>query len=272
MTSKEAIEKKIDELKSLADEIETGALKLIQETPLEYEPEGPTYAPSPSFYRWKMVPDNLRSLQRETERKYQIWYSTAHQLVKENLPEREKEFVSYYQIGAYLFYSHGNGMIQWLRLINEQDTSDKTKIKDNFIKIFDIQLNILLSIPYVLDSRELDLRKIIAADFIESELDKAEYLYKNNFERCAGVIAGVALERHLQVLCDKYKIEYKHNDTIEPLAQALSKAGKIDSTELKNFIHLGGIRNDCAHPKDIPEEDLKGRAKEIIEKVKKLTL
>jgi hypothetical protein len=97
-------------------------------------------------------------------------------------------------------------------------------------------------------------------------------LYKSKFERCAGVIAGVALERYLQVLCDKYKIEYKHNDTIEPLAQVLSTAGKIDSTELKNFIHLGGIRNDCAHPKDITEEDLRVRAKELIEKVKKLTL
>jgi hypothetical protein len=272
MSSKEAIEKQINELKALADEIETGALQLIQETPLEYVPEGPSYAPSPSYYRWKMVPDHLKSLQRETERKYQIWYSTACQLIKENLPEREKEFVSRYQIKGYLFYSHGNGMIQWLRLFNEQDTSDKAQIIDNFIKTFDIQLNILLSIPFVLDSRELDLRKIIAADFIESELDKAEYLYKNKFERCAGVIAGVALERYLQVLCDKYKIEYKHNDTIEPLAQALHAEGKIDSTELKKFLHLGGIRNDCAHPKDIPEEDLKGRARELIEKVKKLTL
>jgi hypothetical protein len=115
-----------------------------------------------------MVPDNLRYLQRETERKYQIWYSTAFQLIKEILPEREKEFVSRYQIKGYLFYSHGDGMIQWLRLLNEQDTSDKAQIEDNFIKTFDIQLNILLSIPYVLDSRELDLRKIIAADFIES--------------------------------------------------------------------------------------------------------
>jgi hypothetical protein len=76
----------------------------------------------------------------------------------------------------------------------------------------------------------------------------------------------------LASLCDKYKIEYKHNDTIEPLAQALHAEGKIDSTELKKFLHLGGIRNDCAHPKDIPEEDLKGRARELIEKVKKLTL
>ncbi len=132
-------------------------------------------------------------------------------------------------------------MIQWLRLLNEQDINDKAQIKDNFIKTFDIQLNILLSIPYVLDSRELDLRKIVAEGFIESELDKAEYLFKNKFERCAGVIAGVALERHLQVLCDKYQIEYRHNDTIGPLAQALSTAKKIDPTEFRTYALAGNF-------------------------------
>lgn len=67
-------------------------------------------------------------------------------------------------------------------------------------------------------------------------------------------------------------IEYKHDDTIEPLAQALYKAREIDVTELHQFEHLGSIRNDCAHPKDISEEALSGRAKELIEKVKKMSL
>jgi hypothetical protein len=57
------------------------------------------------------------------------------------------------------------------------------------------------------------------------------------------------------------------------LSQALYAAGKIDPTELKNFQHLGSIRNDCAHSKEgVNEEDLKEGAKELIEKVKKLTL
>ena len=120
--------------------------------------------------------------------------------------------------------------------------------------------------------KELSLRKIIASDFIDSELDKADYLFKIGFARCAGVLAGVALERYLKALCDMKQVEYKHDDTIEPLSQALYNAEKIDPTELKDFQHLGSIRNDCAHPKDVTEEVLKGRAKELIEKVKKLTL
>jgi hypothetical protein len=85
-------------------------------------------------------------------------------------------------------------------------------------------------------------------------------------------LAGVALERYLRALCDLKGVEYKHDFTIEPLSQALYDANKIDQTELKNFQHLGGIRNDCAHPKEVSDEELKGRAKELIEKVKKLSL
>lgn len=272
MISKEAIEKEIMDLKTLADEIETGILKLIQETPMDYEPMGPSYCPTPSYYRWKMVPDNLKNLQRETERKYQIWYSTAHQLIKKNLPERAEEFRSYYTMKQVMFSPNSGKMVQWLKLSNTHRINDKDQIKDYFIKTFDMQLNILLSIPSVLNSRELDLRTIIAANFIESELDKAEYLFKNKFERCAGVIAGVALERHLQVLCDKNEVDHKYSDTIEPLTQALYKAGKIDGTEQERLLYLCKIRNDCAHPRDVPDEELRDRAKEIIEKVKKMTL
>ena len=157
--------------------------------------------------------------------------------------------------------------------INSIIISDSNRtIVNTFDNVFQLQRSILLSAPYVIEIKEYDLRKIITADLIDEELDKADYLYKTGFERCAGVIAGVALERYLKALCDKEKVEYKYADTIEPLSQALYKAEKIDPTEFKKFQHLGGIRNDCAHPKDIPEEVLKGRAKELIEKVKKLTL
>jgi hypothetical protein len=143
---------------------------------------------------------------------------------------------------------------------------------ERFIKSLEIQRSILLSVPFVADIKEMNMRKIIAADFIGSELDEADYLYRNGFERCGGVIAGVALERHLKTLCDIKDVKYKHDDTIEPLALALYNQKKIDVTELHQFEHLGSIRNDCAHPKDISEEALRGRVKELIEKVKKMSL
>jgi hypothetical protein len=72
---------------------------------------------------------------------------------------------------------------------------------------------------------------------------------------------------HLKALCDLNGVAYKHKDTIEPLAQALSSAQKIELTELKKFIYLGGIRNDCAHPNEVSKDQVRT----LIEQVKKLS-
>ena len=113
---------------------------------------------------------------------------------------------------------------------------------------------------------EQNLRKILTSNFIESEIDQAELLFRNGFERAAGALTGVALEMHLKALCDLHEVAYHHKDTIEPLAQMLYSAHKIDQTDLKKFIYLGGIRNDCAHPNDISKDQVKA----LIEQVKKL--
>jgi hypothetical protein len=261
MTSREAFEKKTNELKGLAEEIESDASRLFEGTPLEYKNNNISIL---SRYYWGTPPDALKQIRRDVERKYQIWYSTAHQLIKKNIPDRLEEFISYYEKGG--FYSHYDGISQWLRLENTFDYSEKVKIKDQFIKDFDKQINILLSIPSVIDAKELDLRKVIAADLIDSELDQAELLFRNGLERAAGTIAGVALERYLKTQCDINGVAYEYKDTIEPLAQALYSAEKIENTELKKIIYLGGIRNDCAHPKDVEKEQVRS----LIEQVKKI--
>jgi HEPN domain-containing protein len=262
MISIDVLQKKIDKLESLASEVEDLAKQIISGSSI-FNYVGPfddEYSP-PSYY-WDDIPEKLKKIQSKALRDYQIWYSSAFQLIRAYVPEKEDEFKRCYE-----------GVLNYIQLNNSIIISDSNRtIVNAFDNVFQLQRSILLSAPYVIEIKEYDLRKIITADLIDSELDKADYLYKTGFERCAGVIAGVALERYLKALCDKEKVEYKYDDTIEPLAQALYKAEKIDPTEFKKFQHLGGIRNDCAHPKDIPEDVLKGRAKELIEKVKKLTL
>jgi len=78
----------------LADEIETGTLQLIQETPWNNIPEGPSYAPTPSYYRWKMVPDNLRYLQRELKENIKYGIRQRFSLLKRFFQKEKKEFVS----------------------------------------------------------------------------------------------------------------------------------------------------------------------------------
>ena len=264
MISRDILEEKIRQLELLAIEIETKGVKLFQDSPINLMLTAPY---SGRYHQhWKTLPDDLRPHQRDVVRGYQNWYSSAYQLVKNYLPEKELEFKKYYANER----KYQDGIIQRLQL--RWGPIDKGRFIEDFINNFEIQRSIILSLPSVAEFREYDLRKIISVDFINTELDKADYLFRNKFERCAGVLAGVALEKHLRALCDIKNVEYKHDDTIEPLTQALYAAGKIDLTEQKNFLHLGGIRNDCAHPKEIPEEVLKARAKELIEKVRKMRL
>jgi len=59
---------------------------------------------------------------------------------------------------------------------------------------------------------------MITADLLDSELSQAELLYKHDFYRASGAIAGVVLERFLKTLCEVNQITFGENDTIEPLA------------------------------------------------------
>ena len=212
----------------------------------------------PTQYCWSEVPENFKATRRDALRNFQIWYSSAYQLVKEYVPEQENDFKRNY-----------NEVLDFIQLNNSiLDTTNNQLIIDKFENVFEIQSGILLSIPFVAEIKEFSLRKILTADFMEMEIDQAELLFKSGFERAAGAIAGIALEKHLKTLCDINKVPYKYKDTIEPLAQALHSAGKIDSTELKKIIYLGGIRNDCAHPNDVSKDKIKA----LIEQVKKITI
>lgn len=263
MISKDVLEETILNLEIAADIIEADITLLLQNTVILA-----LYNQSTHSYDHSWDPNHDKIIQRKAMREYQNWYNAAYQLIKEFLPaEKEKEFVGNYD------RPNPFGVLKCIQLTCYTYTGNKQKIINHFNTSFELQRSILSSIPSVAEVKELNLRKIIASDFIDSELDEADYLFRSGFARCAGVLAGVALERHLKALCEIKKVEYEHDDTIEPLSQKLYEADKIDVTELKKFQHLGSIRNDCAHQNvGVSEDDLKGRAKELIERVKKLTL
>jgi len=253
MINMEVLEEKIRELEIMASGISISAEIVLKDTLIFSYPQEEY---EPTQYSWSDVPENLKIIRREAIRNYQIWYSSACQLVKEYVPEHEEDFRRGY-----------DKVLEFIQLNNSiLNTSNNRLIIDRFENVFEIQRGVLLSIPFVARIKELSLRKILTANFIEMEIDQAELLFKSGFERAAGAIAGVALEKHLKTLCDINKVSYKYRDTIEPLAQALHSAGKIDSTELKKIIYLGGIRNDCAHPNDVSKDQVKA----LIEQVKKI--
>ena len=156
--------------------------------------------------------------------------------------------------------------MDYLQLRRGQYSTDKEEIIERFINRFEIQRSILSSIPYIAKIKEMELREIISTDFVEREIEESELLFRKGHSRAAGALAGVALERHLKTLCDKYQIDYQKKDTIEPLVEKLYHAKKINLSQMKNIQYLASIRDKCDHPADVE----KGEVKELIEKVKKI--
>lgn len=134
-----------------------------------------------------------------------------------------------------------------------------------FVNGLEAQLATLLSIPSVLEVKEMGLRELITADVARTEIEQAELLLESGFERAAGSIAGVALELHLKTLCDINGVSYKPKPTIEPLIQALYNAKKLDITKQKHLQYLASIRNKCSHSEPITVKEVQ----RLIDEVKK---
>lgn len=254
MSNLDRLEKKVNDLENLASEVETMGIQLLQESPAYDSSET-------DRTEWGILPDHLKLIQRDAHRKYQKWYNSAHQLIKEYIPEKEQEFVTHYEDER-----TSMGVVDMLQLRSAWWIGIYHPREKRFVDAFEIQRSILLSVPDVAEIKEFNLRRLISADVAKTEIEQAEVLLASGFERAAGSIAGIALELHLKTLCDVNGVSYKPKDTIDPLATALYKAGILDITEYKRIQFLASIRNKCSHPNPVLSTEIKN----LIEEVKKL--
>ena len=199
--------------------------------------------------------DSAKPIQRELLRRYEIWFAVT-KLIARQYSDRYKLFEEGYR--DIKNYISGNYI-------------SKEMLQNDFIATFDEQVNILHTIIPTISIKETNFKKILTADLLDSELEQAEMLYKYDFDRASGAIAGVVLERYLKTLCDVNLIDVGEKDTIEPLATKLYKSDNVpdfDITLFKSIQHLASIRNKCTHPK----EDVKRHeVRELLDKVKKIT-
>ena len=263
MTDVELIKKEIDNLESLACEIEDLGSQLLDEAELIQILDPDRIDMGLVHFEWeKTIDPDLKSIQREAIRNYQKFYLAGLFFVKEFLPEKQHEFSSCY---AGERSGGEEGIMDYLQLRGVQYTDENLEIMHRFIDKLEIQRSILLSIPFIAKIKEMKLREIISGDFVDREIEEAELLFKKGHHRAAGALAGVALERHLKSLCDKYQIDYQKKDTIEPLVEKLYNKSKIELSQMKNIQHLASIRDKCDHPADVEKSEIK----ELIERVKK---
>ncbi|MEI4263967.1 hypothetical protein [Roseovarius sp. D0-M9] len=162
---------------------------------------------------------------------YQTWYSEAQAVIKQVLPDRLSDFISYYEYPRvrkdisfknYMVRDYLQGL-QITRYDGNVTVSGRAAIPE-FVQ----QLNIVEAAKGTLESALMDLKAVLQADLFDSEIDTASALAKAGYLRAAGAICGVVIEKHLDHVRDTHKIKIaKKNPGISDLAQLLRSSNVI---------------------------------------------
>lgn len=208
---------------------------------------------------------------------YQRWYSEAQALLRQLLPDRIPDFLRHYEKPkTRKEITYENYRIEdYLQGLNITRGVYKEKVvgRDAAIPQFRQQLAIVEAAQSRFESSLFDIRRIVQADMMDSELEAAEHLASSKFYRAAGAVAGVVLERHLGQVCADHQISIsKKNPTISDFNEALKAAGVIEVPQWRFIQHLGDLRNICDHarkPDPTQEQvaDLLAGVKKIIKTV-----
>lgn len=183
---------------------------------------------------------------------YQRWYSEALVVLKQILPDRVSDFCHHYETPkARKAISYENYRIEdYLQGLTVTRGHYKEKVVglDAALPHFRQQLAILEAAQARFESSLFDIRQIVQADLMDSELEAAEHLSKSKFYRAAGAVAGVVLERHLGQVCSNHQLAIsKKHPTIADFNEALKASNVIDLPQWRFIQHLADLRNICDH-------------------------
>jgi hypothetical protein len=210
------------------------------------------------------------------ERDYQVWYTEAHAVIRQLLPDRLSEFQELYRgdgrrkktdIETYRIQDWLNGVRAGI------DAYTGKKYYDDFALVsmrFGTQVAILKAVNSRFESSLHDIRQLVQADLFDSELDAARELAKNGFLRPAGAVAGVVLEKHLgQVALNHALAARKQRPTISNLNDLLKDGGVLDVPAWRNVQRLGDLRNLCDHNKH--RDPTAAEISELVDGVEKIS-
>jgi hypothetical protein len=135
-----------------------------------------------------------------------------------------------------------------------------------FMKAFVVARSLVLAITSELSARELDFRTDVSYLVAANEFDTAEQMIdegKGNevFVRASGVIARVALERHLFTVADAHAVSIvvnppsKKKPEAADVINALKKQGIITAIQKSSLEGLFKVGNNCAHPMEAVVEN-----------------
>lgn len=209
----------------------------------------------------------------EFKKSYQSWYSECLALIKQLLPDRLADFIRLYEkpkgrknIGFENYRIED--ALQGLRVTRYGDevVADSKSAMPHLTQ----QVAILDSLKGRFESSLYDIRQLVQADLLDSELDAARELLKHKFMRAAGAVAGVVLEKHLLEVCLNHNIKIsKKHPTIADLNDALKNSDVIETPQWRFHQHLADIRNLCDHNKQ--KEPTTEQVSDLIEGVSKVS-
>ncbi|WP_267422823.1 hypothetical protein [Methylobacterium sp. GC_Met_2] len=185
---------------------------------------------------------------------YQSWYSESLVLVKQLIPDRADDFISYYSPKpSRKDITHANYTVSdYLRGLTVTMGGGTVTIVDPKSALDPLvqQFNIVTGIKQRFKSLLFDIRTLAHADLLDDEIASAKELNAKGFQRAAGAVAGVVLEAHLGEVCSRAKISIKKKDpSIADYNEALKAANKLDIPGWRFIQHLADIRNKCDHKK-----------------------
>jgi hypothetical protein len=184
---------------------------------------------------------------------YQTWYSEAKALIKQILPDRLADFVRHYEKPKRSEISMENYVIEdFLQGLQATLRGSVVVSRDAAISRFMQQLAIVKAAKARFESSLFDIRHLVQADLLDSELEAASELSKRGFYRAGGAVAGVVLERHLAQVCENHNVTIKKaKPTIVDFNDALKAADVVEVPQWRFVQHLGDIRNICDHDKKV---------------------
>jgi hypothetical protein len=207
---------------------------------------------------------------------YQKWYTEATAVIRQIIPDRLDEFVSFYapdsrrkSVDAMTF-----SIQDWLtgRRSNVDAIYKKKYFDDAGVVAtkFQTQLQILEAVESRFESSLFEIRQLVQADLFDNELGAARELAKHGYLRAAGAISGVVLEKHLGEVCGNHKLATrKKHPTISEFNDLLKGGSVIDVPTWRQIQRLGDLRNLCDHPKG--RDPTSDEIEELISGTEKLT-
>jgi hypothetical protein len=184
---------------------------------------------------------------------YQHWYTEAQAVIKQVLPDRLPDFVSYYEYPkTRKSVDFQNYMVRdYLQGLQITGVDGRVKVDGSAaIPEFVQQINIVKAAKATLESTLMDLKAVLQADLFDSEIDTAVALAKAGYLRASGAICGVVIEKHLHQVCEFNNIIVrKKNPSISDLNQLLKDSNITTVPQWRFIQQLADIRNICDHAK-----------------------